>query len=300
MQIQILDLDGAVTRQTGLSACRPIAIPLRDWGPCIRLGCSFGRFRRFTDDLVKRAVREEAGTPIFSFCGSGDFHHVSLALVSRLREPFNLLVIDNHPDWMRSVPLMHCGTWLYHAARLPQVQQIFHVGGDVDFDNGYRWLAPWPQLKTGKIVVIPARRTFGRGRWRHIGNCSLRPDSGATVTPGRLNTLLDPHSESLARHPLYISVDKDVLTQTESLVNWDSGHLGLADVLLIVSRFLAAAQGRLAGMDTVGDWSPVQVRGLFRRALHWTEHPPLTVDADEATRRNERVNLALLEAVRAT
>ena len=97
---------------------------------------------------------ETPDEPTLTFYGSGDFHHVSLALVRRRRAPFNLLVLDNHPDWMRGVPFLHCGTWLYHAARLPQVRRIFHVGGDVDFDNVYRWLAPWPLLHAGKIVTL--------------------------------------------------------------------------------------------------------------------------------------------------
>src|SRR5205823_6657374 len=111
-----------------------------------------------------------------TFCGSGDFHHVSLALVRRLAGPFNLLVVDNHPDWMRGIPLLHCGTWLYHAARLPQLRRVFHAGGDVDFDNYYRWLAPWPLLRADKVRVFPARRPFRRGPWARVANEPLRAD----------------------------------------------------------------------------------------------------------------------------
>ena len=35
--------------------------------------------------------------------------------------------------------------------------------GEVDFDNFYRWAAPWEMLRSGKIVVLPAvRRMTGR------------------------------------------------------------------------------------------------------------------------------------------
>src|SRR5262249_54857056 len=144
---------------------QPQVTPLREWGPRVRLACRFGVFRRFEQELATRLASEAApakkGTgplesqvpspfsPAVTLYGSGDFHHVSLALVRRLKEPCNLLVLDNHPDWMRAVPLLHCGTWLYHAARLPQVRRVFHAGGDVDFDNAYRRLAPWPELRSG-------------------------------------------------------------------------------------------------------------------------------------------------------
>ena len=65
----------------------------------------------------------------------------------------------------------------------------------------------------------------------------------------------------------------------------------------MVAAFTAAAHGRLAGVDLIGDWSPVRVEGWFRRLLHWTEHDTLAVDAVQAARRNEETNLALIASV---
>jgi hypothetical protein len=108
---------------------------------------------------------------------------------------------------------------------------------------------------------------------------------------------LTPYSTDLAEYPLYISVDKDVLTDSEAVVNWDCGHLSMPEVQTVLQAFLQAANLELAGMDVVGDWSPVRVQGLLRRLLHWMEHPPLQVNPAEATRRNEAINLQLLDAV---
>ena len=41
----------------------------------------------------------------------------------------------------------------------------------------------------------------------------------------------------------------------------------------------------------------LDVRGVLRRTLHWTEHPPLAVEPAEATRRNQQTNLAVLDWV---
>src|ERR1700676_5376565 len=160
MDVRILDLDGALTAQQAVTNGRQIIHGAREWGPRVRLACSFPRFRRFEQALSGLLGGECDASPHLTFYGSGDFHHVSLALVRRLEGPFNLLVLDNHPDWMRGVPLLHCGTWLYHAARLPQVRRIFHVGGEVDFDNYYRWTAPWQLLRRRRITVLPAVRRF--------------------------------------------------------------------------------------------------------------------------------------------
>jgi hypothetical protein len=298
MQIQVLDLDGSIPAQQALvSRCQPAVADARDWGPRIRLGCSFRHFRQFEDSAITLLDRAGSDQPRVVLFGSGDFHHVTLALLRRLREPCNLLVLDNHPDWMRCVPLLHCGTWVYHAAGLPGVRHIFHVGGDVDFDNYYRWLAPWPLLRSQRITVLPAIRTFERGPWHSIANHRLRVDSQMPASTERIETLVKPLAARLAEWPLYISVDKDVLVEADAIVNWDSGHLRLAEACAVLAAFLRAAGGRLAGMDLLGDWSPVHLRGLSRRFFHLTEHPALTVNAEAAARRNEQTNLALLEAV---
>jgi hypothetical protein len=297
MRVQVLDLDGSILAQDALmQRLQPTVLRAESWGPRLRMACSFRRFRQFERFLAARLGGERT-EPTVTLHGSGDFHHVSLAMVRRLRGPVNLLVVDKHPDWMRAIPFLHCGTWLYHATQLPQVGRVFHVGGDLDFDNHYRWLAPWPELRWGQIAVFPAVRCFRRGNWTGVANEPVRPHPETPVTRERLDALLEPFCTELKRRPLYISVDKDVLVEREAAVNWDSGHLHLAEVQCILSGFLRAAGGKLAGMDLVGDWSPVGVQGLLRRLLHHTEHPTLCIDPAEAARRNERANLALIDAL---
>jgi arginase family enzyme len=297
MNTRVVDLDGSIVVQsTLLERHTPALADLRAWGPRLRLGCRWGVFERFAETL-DRALEVGGHKPHITFCGSGDFHHVSLALLRRLKQPANLLVIDNHPDWMRGVPILHCGTWLYHAARLPHVKHVFHVGGDVDFDNHYRWLAPWRMLEEGKIAVFPGVRRFRRGPWRRIAHESVRPRRDTTATPCRIAGLVETYSSELRQHPLYISLDKDVMRPHEAPSNWDSGHLTLPEVEQILAAFLAASGNRLVGMDIVGDWSPVETRGILRRVLHWTEHPPLSIDPVDASQRNEITNLSLLETL---
>ena len=299
MDVRILDLDGALTAQPALAGGRRVVDGLQPWGPRIRLACRFGRFRRFERALADRLGGDRDDAPHLTFYGSGDFHHVSLALVRRLREPFNLLVLDNHPDWMCGVPFLHCGTWLRHASLLPLAQRVFHVGGDVDFDNSYRWMAPWRQLREGRIHVLPAFRRFRGGAWSGVRHDPIRPAPDAPADRARVEELLRPHRAELAGRPLYVSLDKDVLAPAEAVVNWDSGRLTMQEVGCVLDAFTDAAGGRLAGMDVVGDWSPVRLRGWFRKLFHLTMHPPLASDPEHANRVNECTNLRLI-ANRAT
>ncbi len=292
METRILDLDGSVAGQEKLvRAAGAIVSPLQDWGPRLRLACRWGVFRNFQRELDRLSGPPR---PQLTFFGSGDFHHVSLALLGQVRTPCNLLVLDKHPDWMRGVPLLHCGTWLWHAAALPQVRRIYHVGGELDFDNRFRWLAPWRLLYAGKVRVIPAIRQFRGRRWSRVEHNALRERPEEPADRHRVAHCLAPFREELAKYPLYVSLDKDVVSAAEAVVNWDSGYLTTVEALSIIEAFAAAAGGRLAGIDVVGDWSSVRVAGVLRRALHWTEHPTLTVDPADAAQRNEALNLRLL------
>jgi hypothetical protein len=296
MDIRVLNLDGSLPQQAlFLERYQPPIHDLRFWGPRLRLACTFGAFRRWEAAIADATGGAFDRDPRLTFVGSGDFHHVTLALLRRIERPFNLLVLDNHPDWMRWLPFLHCGTWLYHAARLPQVRHIIHLGGNVDFDNSFRWLAPWKLLRSGKLRVLPSIRCFKGSAWAKVPHAPLRRDPQTPFDAERLEQLVQPYREELKCYPLYISLDKDVMCAPEAAVNWDSGHLTLAEVETVLARFAKAAGGDLAGMDVVGDWSAVHLRGLGRRFLHWTEHPSLTVTAASASACNQRANLTVAD-----
>jgi hypothetical protein len=307
----VLDLDGSVAAQHFWSDTPPPTLDLRTWGPKIRLCCGMGTFLNFQRDLDaalsdltapppspfsarRPSLAAASGKPNLTFYGSGDFHHVSLALCRRVRGPFNLLVIDKHPDCMRRLPFLHCGNWLWHACRLPNLQKVFHVGGDMDFDNGWRRLLPWREIRAGKIVVFPARRTFEAGQWKRVAHQPLRAEGQTAATPQRVSELLRPHLADLAKCPLYISLDKDSMTASQAVVNWDSSCLSLAEILAVLDNFVASAPS-LVGMDVVGDWSSPRIDGMLRRALAAIEHPHDKVDPAAAQAVNEATNRILLE-----
>ena len=134
MELRILELDGGLgcQRRLGLDGAR--TVEAQAWGPRIRLGCAWRRFRAF-ERFLGEALGPVDDRPHTTLFGSGDFHHVSLALLRRLPGPFNLLILDKHPDWMWGVPFLHCGTWVAHALKMSNVRHVFHLGGDLDFDN---------------------------------------------------------------------------------------------------------------------------------------------------------------------
>ena len=164
--LRVLDLDGSLPPQGPLRDGEPRAArPPANLGPAVRMACGLRAYRAFADEVAGRLGGGDR-PPLVLF-GSGDFHHVTLALLAQAARPFNLLVLDKHPDWVRGVPFLHCGTWLARALRLPHLGRVFHVGGDLDFDNHYAAFAPWRECaraaSASSRLVVGSAASAGAG-----------------------------------------------------------------------------------------------------------------------------------------
>lgn len=78
---------------------KPEVVPLREFGPPMRMECSFRWFAAFEKALsagfgAKSDDEAAARGPLITFYGSNDFHHLTLAFVRRFRQPFNIVRID--------------------------------------------------------------------------------------------------------------------------------------------------------------------------------------------------------------
>ena len=96
---------------------------------------------------------------------------------------------------------------------------------------------------------------------------------------------------------VYVSIDKDCLTASHSLTNWEEGFLGLEELLQLLH--LIKTHLNIVGLDIVGDYSPPLVKGWGKAALARIDRPKdysakgkprLMIDAV-----NERTNLAILD-----
>jgi hypothetical protein len=278
MRARILDLDGAVAEQSDLlRALRPEVHDLRAWGPALRLGCSWRRFRAFERALVLPGATSDQA-PQVTFLGSGHFHHLSLALLRRMDTPFNLLVLDALPDYRRGLPFLCHRSWLRHVRRLTQAQRVFHVGCK-------HWAVRPSQGRAMALLPLTAASAEAP---------ALRTNSYQRCNPKRLEALLGPHALELRRRPLYISLDKSVLVLRDAEVNGEPGHLWRDELTEIIGLFIRLSAGHLHAMDVVGDWSPVQTGGWLRQLLARSARCPWQVHAQHARTLNQRTNLSLM------
>lgn len=281
----VLDFDGSVLPLPG-----ELRIPLGAWQEAIRFGCTRRALRRL-DAALAQALPDTAD-PVFT--GSGDYHHVSVPLIARAarRQPSRVLVFDNHPDNMRYVFGVHCGSWVRYAARLPGVTHIDVVGiTSHDVGAGSLWENYLAPLYSGRVTY-----------WT-IG---MRNPLAAYVGLRRAYRVFDSADalcDALERQigaepaPTYVSIDKDVLHAEVVRTNWDQGVLRTAHVL----RVLDAVGDRRTGLDVTGEVSAYTYRAAWKRWLSARDQQPETSAADAAAwqRDQQRVNQAVLDAVSA-
>lgn len=163
--------------------------------------------------------------PGIHFLDSGNYHYLTKFWMDKIQDPFDLLVFDNHTDMQESgfFGLLSCGSWVKESLEShPFLQEICIMG--------------------------PAEVSFLQDMKEEAQR--VTPVSSETLSKSGLGVL----SEFLERHPrrpLYISVDKDMLSSAYARTNWDQGETSLEDLYLWLKT--AFEKREIAGVDICGE-----------------------------------------------
>jgi hypothetical protein len=302
MLARVLDLDASLLGQPTLGSAvgrgEVRCVPLRDLAGRLRIVAARKTLREF-ERRVGLDDRVHSGRPSVDFVGSGDFHHLTARLLARFTEPLTVIHVDNHPDWVSWPRNFNCGGWVNRALDLPHVQQVITLGPcSADLDLPELKLGNLRALAAGRLEVYPWRHEPSRVFRRYGTGASHRTDNGHLVWTTLADKSWSVFVEALvARVPteaVYLTIDKDALSATDAVTNWDQGEMVLEHVLILIERI--AARRRLIGADVCGEYSPLRFSGWHRRLLSWLDRgTPAPIDPD-ACAQNERTNQRLLEA----
>ncbi len=297
MQIKVINLDGCVAAQpalsgliaSGLASC----IEARDLAGSTRIVAR----KRMIERFVQRVGTPPENRTELVFYGSGDFHHLSAALISRHVQPLTVIHFDNHPDWVRFPATFNCGAWVNRALEMSQVKRVITLGPcSDDLENPERKTANLEAVKDGRLVVFPwlhapsrVNRDFGSGQaheqrdgmihWRNLADENW--DSFLTELLANIPT-----------EAIYITIDKDVLGTGEATTNWDQGQMTLAHVVSAIEAL--GTKFQVLGVDVCGDYSAPRFKDPFRFALAYFDHPKTAAPDEQALAINSATNQKLL------
>jgi len=165
--------------------------------------------RCYLDDSAKATIlsRIKDYSPSgIHFIDSGNYHYLSLLWLSKIKEDFNLVLLDNHPD--NQPPsfgaITSCGGWVLEAKEtLPNLKNVYTYG-------------------TGDEI---------------------------------------PVSDIPTDLPLYISIDKDILSKDYCISDWDQGEMTLDEMIDILNVLLKNHQ--IIGVDICGDSGEMAEEAAF-------------------------------------
>lgn len=298
--LNILDLDHSLTSQPciaqRLADGRATRMELLALGPKLRLWSTERNYQRFTKCLQQRPKNPTHRPEIF-FIGSGDYHHLTPALLADLPEPVTLIHFDNHPDWVRFAPRRHCGSWVNRALKLPNIRRIITLGPCSDdlqnpqfkggnlgaLQRGDLQLFPWQHEPT----KVWGRIGDGAGHEQHENLLHWRNLSDRDW-PTFVTTLI----QDLPTDAIWITIDKDVLASEDAATNWDQGGMRLTHLLHAI-RALAASK-RVLGIDICGEFAKAPHSNLLKRWEAKSDQPPPERWSEADLLRNSTTNEALI------
>ncbi len=160
------------------------------------------------------------------FLDSGNYHYLTRLFLGEIREPFHLLVFDNHTDAglpsFSGIPIS-CGSWIRHALEtLPNLRRVTLIGPSAE------------RLRESRDVL---ESTPGR----------VFALSAEDLLSG--HPLLPPDPEKL---PIYLSLDKDVFPENVCRTNWDQGILTPGQLKELTGQILSGR--KLLGADICGEF----------------------------------------------
>lgn len=203
----------------------------------------------YCDEQAIRAIREKIGEFTLSgihFIDSGNYHYMTRIWMDKAKNPFSLLVFDNHTDMQPPAfgGLLSCGGWIADALEsVKLLDHVFLVGPD--------------QLAFHQVQqVYKERVTFFS---REDLQAARQTNSSSGVAASFLEMLSEYEKKTGKFSPVYLSVDKDVLNEQEVKTTWSQGDMSLTELkscLEELQSFLKARKLPLQAADVCGEWEP--------------------------------------------
>ncbi|MBP3196260.1 MAG: arginase [Butyrivibrio sp.] len=148
------------------------------------------------------------------YIDSGNYHYMSAILTEDIKTPFSLVVLDHHPDMQPPLfgNILSCGGWVLDVIENNKFLKDVHIiGAD-------RQLIEKLDKKDAERVNF------------------YDTDELDKVHP---------------QYPVYLSIDKDVLSKKFIVTNWDQGEMSKEELFSFVKKIMTGHE--LIGVDICGE-----------------------------------------------
>ena len=271
MKITVQDLTGIYDYQPFMQELRQKAANSTDvhWLDCSKIVgtdcyCDDDAIKEINDliDNAERSsgsinasnsVSNSAGTVPIHFFDNGNYHYMSKLWTDRIQEPFSLIVFDHHPDMQppRFGGILSCGGWVKEVLDNNKfIQNVVIIGVKDSLVETVR-----EELSQSDEANILDKVTF-------ITESKILKEIPPGTSPGQalqvgsgnvLSSFIGSEPASVLSSNVYFSIDKDALSTSFAVTNWDQGSLSTTSLKSTIARF--AAGRKILGIDICGERS---------------------------------------------
>lgn len=177
----------------------------------------------YCDEHAERTIKElikDIEVEGIHFIDSGNYHYVSEFWMDKINENFNLVVFDHHSDMQKPMfgDILSCGSWIMNCLdKNRYLQKVILIGVGEDekklINNKYK----------DRIVCIDK--------------------DNLKIWDYEDNEILD--------YPVYISIDKDVLSSEIIKTDWSQGDMDMSELECILHRIIKRED--IIGIDICGE-----------------------------------------------
>ncbi|CUX18320.1 arginase family protein [Clostridium sp. C105KSO13] len=215
-------------------------IQLKDQDSFIRLDCSnmegCALYCSASAEAQLKGMIHSYGISGIHFIDSGDYHYITRLMTDYIEEPFSLVLIDHHTDMQRPLTegLTSCGNWAREVLENNSyLQQLVLLGQE--------------QLYIDELDVPNKEKII--------------PISYEKLETGQAKEYFEEIRKDV---PVYLSIDKDVLTRRFAVTNWDQGEMTV-DMLKHMLKFLLI-ECEMIGIDICGEYPSADIVPAFIEA----------------------------------
>ncbi len=146
---------------------------------------------------------------------SGNYHYMTRLFTEEIGMPYELIFFDNHTDMKSAMfDMLSCGSWAKEVLEKDEnLGKMYMIGprvnpGEIDIEKE----------SSGKLVVISQDELT---------------DEITALTNPVMSKIFNPSGTAI---PVYISVDKDILDESEVKTNWDQGNMSMEVLITILEN----------------------------------------------------------------
>ena len=249
MIITVQDFTGVYAEQAFMQELRATAETSKDvrWLDCTKIVgtdcyCDDDAIKEINEliDNAESSIFENRGNstndiapqPGIHFFDNGNYHYMSKLWTDRVQEPFTLIVFDHHPDMQppRFGGILSCGGWVKEVLDNNKfIQNAIIIGVKNELVETIR-----EELSQSGESSILEKVTFIKESELSILSSLICSDFVNVLSPN-----------------LYISIDKDALSPSYAVTNWDQGSLTLDALKNCIT--VLTTNHKILGIDICGE-----------------------------------------------